>query len=165
MSNAYLEKYGDQEPDRQVIREWSSRPGRQDEDGKPIYFTQQHSKDACDVNSIIRRYEAGELISHVSRFEGTYGDVPSVDYHDALTLVTNAMSLFQELPSNIRKRFKNDPAELLKFMESPSNRQEAIELGLIDKDWTEATDGLGEHVQEGENVKKEPKPGPKPDEE
>lgn len=40
-------------------------------------------------------------------------------------------------------------------MEDPSNRDEAIELGLIDKNWTENTDGLGEHVPEGQNVKKQ----------
>lgn len=136
------------------MREWCRRPGRTDQDGNPIYVTEQHSKEACDVNSIIQHYKAGELIGHISRIEGRYGDVSAMDYKTALDLVTGAMSLFEELPSKIRNRFDNDPAKLLGFMEDPANRSEAIELGLINKDWTIDTDGLGEHIQEGGNVNK-----------
>ena len=54
----------------------------------------------------------------------------------------------------------NMEGELLHFMENPENRQEAIELGLINQAWTEETDGLGEHVKEGDNIKKEDIPLP-----
>jgi len=39
---------------------------------------------------------------------------------------------FSQMPSAIRKRFNNDPAELIKFVLDPKNREEAIKIGLID---------------------------------
>jgi len=39
-------------------------------------------------------------------------------------------------------------------MEHEENREEAIKLGLINSNWTDETDGLGEHVEIGDNVEK-----------
>lgn len=150
MSDAYAKEHSESAR-ADVIRAWSQRPGKTNEDGTPSYFTQQHSKQSCDVNEIIRHYTAGQLITHVSKFEARYGDGTAVEFKEALDLVNGALSDFQELPSKIRKRFKNSPMELLKFMEDPANRDEAIQLGLINKDWSVETDGLGEHVKENEH--------------
>lgn len=139
----------------QEMRLHCQRPGKSDTDGKPIYYTEQNHKDECDVNKIIRKYDKTGLITHISKIEAKFGDMTGGDFKEAHDLVINAKRMFDELPSNIRNRFKNNPEELLTFMEDPENRDEAIELGLIDKAWTPETDGLGEHVPEGGNVTKE----------
>jgi phage internal scaffolding protein len=137
------------------MRQWCQRPGNMDELGNPIYLTEQAHKDACDVNKIIRKYDTQGLISHISKFEAKFGDLTGLDFKAANDLIAAAKSTFENLPSEIRNRFKNSPEELLTFMENPENRDEAIKLGLIKSTWTEATDGLGEHVQEGQNIDKD----------
>lgn len=135
------------------MRVWCQRPGRI-VDGVIQYTTEQDHKKECDVNLIIKKYDRTGLISHVSKFEARYGDLRGVDYKAAMDLIAGANSSFSNLPAEIRKRFRNSPEELLRFMEDEGNREEAVKLGLIDKNWTEASDGLGEHVKDGENVEK-----------
>lgn len=136
------------------MRLFCQRPGKTDENGKILYYTEQHHKAECDVNRIIKKYDKTGLISHISRFEAKFGDLRGVDFKNAMDLVTRASSDFNDLPSDIRKRFSNSPENFLTFMEDSGNREEAISLGLIRGDWTDETDGLGEHVDVGGNVKK-----------
>lgn len=143
------------------MRRFCQRPGRRDKDGNIVYFTQQKHKKECDVNEIIQKYDKNGLITHVSKFEAKFGDMTGLDFKRALDTVRSAQSMFEELPAEVKRRFRQSPEELLRFMEDPGNRAEAIELGLIDSRWTEATDGLGEHVLEGENVIQEEEPLPK----
>lgn len=153
MSIAFAKKFGTKKVTKEEMRTWCKRPGRVGKDGKLVYFTEQHHKKECDVNEIIKKYDKAGIISHVSKFEAKFGELRGVDFKDMQDRVANAISMFNELPSKIRNRFDNSPAELLRFMENPENRSEAIKLGLIRADWTEETDGLGEHVLEGENIK------------
>ena len=155
MSNAYCVATGNcgEPTTSSVIRELCKRPGKRDENG-PIYFTEQSHKNQCDINKIIDKYDKTGIIKHVSSFEGKFGDLTGVDFKMMQDKVANARSMFQELPSNIRKEFDNDPGRLLEFMENPDNRKKAEELGIVDKAWTEESDGIGEHVKDGKHVKK-----------
>lgn len=157
MSKEYRENYVNEEEDSITsyeMREHCQRPGKIDKDGNVEYFTEQSHKSECDVNKIIRKYDKNGLINHVSKIEAQFGDVSGIEFKSAQDKVIAAKAMFNELPSDIRKRFENNPASLLTFMDDADNRQEAIELGIINPDWTEATDGMGEHVKAGENVKK-----------
>lgn len=151
MSNDFYLKYGDNYT-KDDVKEFCKRPGKHDEDGNPIYTTEQHHKERCDAGNIIRKYSQTGVITHISNFEDKFGNMTGLDFKEAMDIVVTAQSNFNQLPSNIRNRFQNNPQELLTFMENPLNRDEAIELGMIDKDWTVETDGLGEHVQKGKNV-------------
>ena len=42
------------------------------------------------------------------------------------------MDDFMALPAQLRVRFDHDPVKLLEFLENDQNRNEAIQLGLID---------------------------------
>lgn len=142
-----------------LLREVFQQPGAIDKDtGLPAYFTEQSHKDATDINKIIAKFDKTGLITHVSKFEAHFGDLQAIDFKEAQDLVNNSMKMFNELPSKIRDRFENSPENLLAFMADPLNRDEAIELGIISSTWTEATDGLGEHVPEGGNIEKVPPP-------
>ena len=140
MSRAYakeLKKHGEVD-----MRIWCQRPGKRDEKGKKVYFTEQSHKKECDINQIIKKYDQSGVLQHVQKMEARYGDVTGVDFRNAQDLYINAQASFDQLPPDIRKRFKNNAGIFLEFMENPDNRAEAIELGLIKKEWKEETDGL-----------------------
>jgi phage internal scaffolding protein len=155
MSKLYREKL---EKEGSVdMRSHCQRPGTMDVEGNPVYITEQAHKKECDVNLIIRKYDRTGLISHISKIEGVFGNMSGIDFKTAQDKIINAQNMFNQLPAEIRKRFENSPEGLLEFMDNSENRAEAIELGLIREDWTEETDGLGEHIAEGENIQKKVK--------
>jgi len=92
---------------------------------------QQHHKDECDINVILERFgKTGQM--PVNAISGTYGDFSGVhDYHTALNTLIAAESEFGSLPANIRKQFANEPANLIEFLNDPKNKDQAIELGLV----------------------------------
>lgn len=98
-----------------------------------VSMTRQSFKKDCDINYIMAKYQKTGLIEHVNRYQGNYGDFLNVDdYQSSLIKVMQANDAFESLPSSLRKRFSNDPAEFLSFVQNPDNRDEMIELGLID---------------------------------
>lgn len=96
-------------------------------------MTQQHFKDECDINSIVKKYAVtGQVDSNIIR-QGTYADVSEIpDYQAALAIVQDADERFMSLPAEVRKRFDNDPGSVLQFLSDANNRDEAIKLGFID---------------------------------
>lgn len=93
--------------------------------------TVQASKDECDVNMIMAKYQRTGLISHVSRYEGKYEDVASaLPYQEALNIVMEADTVFKSLPSSLRSQFNNNPGEFLQFVQNPDNAQAMLDLGL-----------------------------------
>jgi len=96
-------------------------------------LTQQHFKDECDINNILRQFNVTGLLPE-STLSPRYGDFTGItDYHSALNQVIAAEDEFMRLPANIRSRFDNDPANLIDFLEKSENKDEAIKLGLINK--------------------------------
>lgn len=88
----------------------------------------------CDINNIMDKYAANGLVQHVNQHKGSYGELPGViDYHDALNAVLSAKEAFSTLPSKIRSRFNNEPAEFLEFVNNEDNKSEMAQLGLIDE--------------------------------
>lgn len=103
-----------------------------DEHGEALpSMTEQHHKNDCDINTILKRYDKTGLITHVNNMQATYGDFTEVnEYQESLNLVMAAQQSFADLPSNIRKRFSNDPGEFMEFITDPKNSEEMIKLGL-----------------------------------
>ena len=96
-------------------------------------LAQQHHKDECDINNILRQFNITGLLPE-SPLSPRYGDFTGIgDYHTALNRVIAAQDEFEALPAQIRARFNNDPAELIEFLEDDNNRPEAESLGLVDK--------------------------------
>lgn len=95
-------------------------------------LAQQHMKDECDINVIVERFGVtGQL--PVAPLEPTYGDFSGVsDYHSAMNAIRASEEAFMALPAKIRAKFDHDPNALLEFLQNETNRDEAIELGLID---------------------------------
>lgn len=144
MSLAYREAI--KENPEMTMREWCRRPGRVDENGKIVYFTEQSHAEYCNIKAIIKRYDKTGLLDHVTRFEAKFGDLSGADFKEMMDKVTQAEQSFQMLPSAVRNRFGNSVEQFLAFFENPENRAEAVELGLIKETTPAESDGIGEHV-------------------
>lgn len=96
-------------------------------------LAQQHFKDECDINNILRQFNITGLLPE-QPLSPRYGDFTGIgDYHTALNRVIAAQDEFDSLPAQIRARFDNDPANLIEFLNDDANRPEAEELGLVNK--------------------------------
>ena len=96
-----------------------------------VSLAQQHFKDECDINNILRQFNITGLLPE-NTLSPQYGDFTGVqDYHSALNQVIAAEDEFMALPATLRARFNNDPAKLIEFLNNPENKNEAVSLGLI----------------------------------
>lgn len=122
-----------------------------------LSMTKQSHKEECDVNTIMLQYQKTGMIEHVRKTRGTYGDYTSaVEYHDAINEVLKAQEMFATVPAHVRKKFDNDPAEFLNFVQNPDNVEEMQKLGLV-----EASIDFPPLTNEGpspETPKEDPKP-------
>lgn len=94
--------------------------------------TQQHLKDKCDVNNIMRRYMKTGVIDHIKQNKAFYGDVTGLDYRDAHEKVLRAQEAFNALPAKLRRMMDNDPQNFLDWMSSDKDIEMKKELGLIE---------------------------------
>lgn len=94
---------------------------------------QQSFKNETDINVIMKKYKStGQLPQMVRR--GNFMDCTHLEgYQESLNIVKEAHNLFMALPSNIRKRFGNDPQEYIDFASNPDNAEELVKLGLAVK--------------------------------
>lgn len=119
-------------------------------------MTQQHYANEVNINDIMRKYsQTGYLTDPTkqARREAMFG--ASVDqnmsYHDMQIKMQEIDDEFMQIPAHIRKYFKNDPMELMKFLADPENRVAAQKLGLIPCPEPE-------HIQKVKIIDPDPKP-------
>nr|UXQ88134.1 MAG: internal scaffolding protein [Microvirus sp.] len=93
-------------------------------------MTKQSFKDECDINCIMAKFQKTGALNHYASRSPEYGDATPVALHDAQNIVANANTMFEELPSSIRKKFDNDPGTFLEFVQDEKNQEEMISLGL-----------------------------------
>lgn len=101
-----------------------------------LSMTKQSFVDQCDINNILKQFKVSGMLQHVRghQQQGTYQDLPdSIDFQESLHIVMDAQKAFASLPSKLRNRFDNDPAQFLEFMADPSNEEEIYKLGLAKK--------------------------------
>ncbi|UOK21008.1 internal scaffolding protein [Chifec microvirus UA13_24] len=100
-------------------------------------MAQQQFKDECDINSIIKRYKTTGYLTDPLKPPtrrpsfGDFTEVPS--FHEAQTFIAEAYEEFMALPAALRKKFDNDPAALVSWLNDEANQEEAIALGLVEK--------------------------------
>lgn len=87
--------------------------------------TQQHFKDECDINYIIRHYNGQTAPPPV------YGDVSMFDgLQNAIEMVDSAQDAFMNLPSKVRDDFGHSPVAFFEFARNPANYQYLVDNGL-----------------------------------
>lgn len=95
-------------------------------------LAQQHFKDECDINNILRQFNVTGLLPE-NPLSPRYGDFTGIsDYKTALDRVIAADQEFLNLPAQIRAQFDNEPANLIAFLDNEENRSEAERLGLVE---------------------------------
>lgn len=93
--------------------------------------TQQHMKDDCDINIIIKRHAETGNISHLNPQSPLYMDCSNIsDLQGAISLVAEAEDNFATLPSGVRKACGNDPVEFINMLYSEAGTQELADAGL-----------------------------------
>lgn len=90
----------------------------------------QSMKAECDINNIMAKYQRTGAVTHFSKHSPQYGYAPATEFREALEIVREGEALFKALPSKIRNKFENDPAQFLEFVQNPENLDEMRELGL-----------------------------------
>jgi len=93
--------------------------------------TQQQFKDEVNIGNIVRKYRKTGIVTHLNGKQPVYADISSVDYSQMRNLLQDIQIQFESYPSKIRNRFQNDPYQMVRFIEDPSNQAEAVKLGLI----------------------------------
>lgn len=97
-------------------------------------LAQQQFKDDSDPNVIMKQFARTNDPTLLQQTSPRYGDFSSVTtYQDSLNTVITAQAAFDALPSALRRRFSNDPVQLLAFVSDVRNTDEAIRLGLVSK--------------------------------
>ncbi len=92
--------------------------------------TKQSFRDECDINNIMTKYQKTGAIAHVNEHQANYGFATGQDFASAMRTCVQAQEMFNALPSSIRTRFANDPAQFLDFVQDADNKKEGQELGL-----------------------------------
>lgn len=120
-------------------------------------MTQQQFKSECDVNNILAKYKRTGMLSHIQKHQGNFGDFSSIeDYQTSLGKLMQAQQSFESLPSELRAKFDNDPAQLVSFLSDKKNDAEAVKLGLkIERKEPETIQGAMEKALEANDAKRQ----------
>lgn len=93
--------------------------------------TKQAFREESEIKNIIARFQRTGLLEYQNEHSGSYGVFEAMDFHEAMNVVARASEMFEDLPSGLRKKLGNDPAEFVDVVTNPARRDEAIALGLV----------------------------------
>ena len=123
-------------------------------------LTEQSHMAACDINNIMARYTKSGVLDHVRRFEPVYADMTEGDYLSAMNQVAGAKTMFEELPSSVRRHFEDDVARFLRFCQDSPNP--AGELQGIAEEYRKRALGITDTPPRGTDSVADPEPEPEP---
>lgn len=99
---------------------------------KPLKFddgrTKQAFKDDADINKILYRAQKQGTLSHLQKYETSYGDFADFDFETAQDRLLAGRAVFSDLPSEIRAEFNNNPAKFFEFVNDPANADRLPEV-------------------------------------
>lgn len=92
--------------------------------------TKQAFKDDCDINKMLAKAQKVGSLSHLQKYGAVYGDFTEApaDLLEARELLERGDTIFRELPSEIRKEFKNDSRSFFQFVNDPGNKDRLHEV-------------------------------------
>lgn len=100
-------------------------------DASEPVITEQHHAQEVTNQAIIAKYVKTGIVNHVAAATAEYGDFTSEnEYDQALNLVLKAKENFDQLPSEVRQKFDNNPGKFFEFATDPKNQDEMVDMGL-----------------------------------
>jgi len=107
----------------------------------PVSETQQHFRDSTDVNNIVRQFHSTGVDPYLSRkAQAKFGEATTTSFTEAMYNVAHIQSVFNELPSQTRAAFNNDPAQMLAGYTDPAKRDLMVAHDLMDPITEDAID-------------------------
>ena len=100
-------------------------------------YTDQSFADECNINTIMARYQSTGELPQLNQTHPQYLDVTDMDFQSHMDAINEANALFASLPSKVRARFANNPADFLEFTADPENRPELLRMGLLSPEATQ----------------------------
>lgn len=93
-----------------------------------LYDMIQASRDSCDINKLVKRYQNGE-VDILSRVQGVFGDFTQMPktYLDMLNLQLAAQRTFDELPVDVRQKFSGYE----QFLATAGSKEFFDKLGVV----------------------------------
>lgn len=102
--------------------------GKHDKQGRLVQpkkytdgLTKQSFKDETDINKLLVRAQKSGTMSHLDKYEATYGDFADFDFMEAQMNLTKGREVFDDLPSEIRAEFNQSPAQFFAYVNDPAN--------------------------------------------
>ncbi len=89
--------------------------------------TKQSFKDETDIEKIMARADVTGTISHLAKYEGVYADFSDFDFHRQNNMLARGGEIFAALPAEIRKEFRQSPADFFAYVNDPSNANDLRE--------------------------------------
>lgn len=100
-----------------------SNTPREPKDYEGTGRTKQAYKDECDINKIMARVAKGNTITHLAKHGAVYGDFTDFStLQDAYAKMQRGVSIFADLPGEVKREFGNDPAAFFSFVNDPTNK-------------------------------------------
>ena len=118
--------------------------------------THQSERDNADIKNILKK---GIMPPDPNQM--TFGDFSNGrDFQQTQDAIAQVKSEFDELPSEVRYRFRNDPGLMLDFLADPNNHEDAVEMGLRPKPEREVQEPTKGSTEDSEQPKGRKKSGP-----
>lgn len=92
--------------------------------------TKQAFKDQCDINKMLKKAAKVGSIAHLEKYpEKVYGEFDGeFTLLDARLVMGRAQEIFDDLPSQTRKDFNNDPLAYVQWAGKPENNDKLRDL-------------------------------------
>lgn len=95
-------------------------------------LTQQNFAQEADINFKVGQYmKTGILGNPAATRQPKFGNFDAPSFLEMRNAIADIQQDFASLPAKVRGRFQNDPYQLVRWVNDPTNAQEAMKMGLI----------------------------------
>lgn len=104
-----------------------------------VSMTDQSRAHETDINYLMKRHQPDELAAYISARNINRKEILNHDFSQetdmaqSLTLVGKAKKVFEELPIELRSKFKN-VVQFFQYLDNPGNEDKLIQFGLATKE-------------------------------
>lgn len=107
--------------------------------------TRQDASMGLQTSEIVNAHRPGMPIASPLGIGGAprmprFMDMPADSFHEMMNKVADVQSAFASLPARLKGKFGNNPYQMMRWVQNPDNRKEALKMGLVVPTPEEATE-------------------------